>query len=113
KFNNQPLATQAQRKASACADQRLLTSSRWEVLGGNDVGWRPARDHAYFLALIAPLADCHSDFFRSSECADRRNAGLRASCRRDNTVRCIAVKALKATCPKRTHWDRDSGVKGY
>jgi hypothetical protein len=68
-FNNQPLATQAQRKASACADQRTCSGS--EVLGSNGVGWRPARDHAYFLTLIAPLADCHSDFLRSSKCGDR------------------------------------------
>jgi len=26
---------------------------------------------------------------------------------------CIALKALNATCPKRTLWGRDSGMKGY
>jgi hypothetical protein len=42
-----------------------------EVLGSNGFGWRPARDHAYFVTLIAPLADCHSDFLRSFKCGDR------------------------------------------
>jgi hypothetical protein len=58
------------------ADQR--TCSGREVLGGNGVGWRPARDHAYFLTLIAPLADCHSDFCDRPNAATAANVGLRA-----------------------------------
>jgi hypothetical protein len=90
------------------ADQR--TCSGREVLGGNGVGWRPARDHAYFLTLIAPLADCHSDFLRSSKCGDRSECWIARLWRRHDTVTRIV---LKASCPKRTLWDRDSGGKGY
>jgi hypothetical protein len=36
-------------------------------LGGNDVGGRPARDHAYFLALIASAKDLAAGLVKSAE----------------------------------------------
>jgi hypothetical protein len=66
--------------------------------------------HAYFLELIAPLADCHFDFLRSSKCGNRSECWMRASCRRDDTVRGIV---LKASMSKTDTLDRDFGVKGY
>jgi len=53
------------------------------------------------LFVQMPLRNCIPIFFQSANCGDRSEGWRRFSCRRDNTVRSIVIKA---SCPKRTFW---------
>jgi hypothetical protein len=56
---------------------------------------------AYFLALIASLADCHSDFLRSFQ---MQRPQRMLDCALLAAATTVARIVLKASCPKRTLW---------